>query len=597
MRSRRYARIPLLENLESRVLLSAVYPTLQRLANVSPFGTVGPQGYTPAEIRHAYGVDQLPYTGAGQTIAIIDAYSDPTIRTDLHNFDLAMGLPDPTFNIVAQTGTTVDPSGRGTNNFEGEEALDVEWAHAMAPGATIMLVEAKDASLNNIFAAVDYARKQPAVSVVSMSLGIYEFLGQSSLDSVFNTPAGHIPVTFVASTGDAAAPGSFPAYSSNVVAAGGTSLFLDGSGNYASERGWTYSGGGISELEPKPAYQNFLPITHRATPDVAFVADPNTGVAIYDSYNNGTAAPWEVIGGTSVAAPAWAGLIALADEGRNAAGKSTLNSRTQTLPLLYSAPAEDFHDITLGNNGYSAGAGYDLVTGLGSPVANLLIPWLVSGSPPATPHANFAPFGYLDTLGPNTIAGWTIDPDNSSASINVQLYVDGAIFGSQTASLTRDDLTATYGSANHGFSFDISSLAPGEHKIQVFAVDLNNGAATEIGRTHTINTNLRPTGWVDVFGHTLEGWAYDPNAGSAPIPIAFSIDGGPFRNATADLNRPDLQSFVGSTNHGFSLTLPQLSFGAHTVKVYAHDSTTGERTFIGERTTFIALAVGRRSFA
>jgi subtilase family serine protease len=589
MRDRRKCITPLLESLEPRVLLSAVFPTYQRLAAASPFGTIGPQGYSPAQIRHAYGVDQLPYTGAGQTIAIIDAYSDPTIRSDLHHFDAAFGLPDPTFNIVAQGGITVDPSGAGNSNFEGEEALDVEWAHAMAPGATITLVEAANASLNNIFAAVDYARKQPGVSVVSMSLGIYEFLGQSELNSVFTTPAGHIPVTFVASTGDAAAPGSFPAYSSNVVAAGGTSLTVDTAGNYVSERGWSDSGGGISELEAKPSYQDFLPINNRATPDVAFDADPNTGVPIYDSYNNGTVVPWEVIGGTSVAAPAWAGLIALANQGRNAAGKPTLNSRTDTLPLLYSAPAEDFHDITAGNNGYSAGPGYDLVTGLGSPVANLLIPWLINGTPSATPHGNFAPFGFLDTVGPTTVAGWTIDPDNSSASLTVQLYVDGAIFGTQTANLTRNDLTATYGSADHGFSFDISSLAPGKHKIQLFAVDTNTGSATRIGGTRSINTNQRPTGWVDVFDHALKGWAFDPNAGSDPIRIAFSIDSSPLRVALANVQRPDLQSHVGSTDHGFSLELPELSFGMHTVKVYALDSTTGDRTFIGEKTTFIPL--------
>jgi subtilase family serine protease len=592
MRNRRKSRtsqsvsLPasLLEQLEPRVLLSA---SVKPLTTVSPLGTAGIFGYSPTQIRHAYGVDQLPYTGAGQTIAIIDAYSDPTIQHDLQSFDAAFGLPNTTLDVVAQTGITVDPAGPGNNNFEGEEALDVEWAHAMAPGATIMLVESKDASLDNIFAAVDYARKQPGVSVVSMSLGIYEFFGQSGFDSVFTTPAGHIPVSFVASTGDAAAPGSFPAYSGNVIAAGGTSLTLDSAGNYIAESGWSDSGGGISQLEPRPAYQAALPITHRATPDVSFDADPNTGVAIYDSYNNGSVTPWEVIGGTSVAAPAWAGLIALADEGRASAGKSTLNSGTQTLPLLYSAPAEDFHDITAGSNGYSALPGYDLVTGLGTPVANNLVPWLINGTAAAMPHANYAPFGFLDTIGPNTVAGWTIDPDASATSLTVQLYVDGKLFATQPANLTRDDLTATYGSANHGFSFDISSLTPGKHKIQVYALDNNTGEATLIGGKHTINTNLPPTGWLDVFNNSLKGWAYDPNAGSDPIRIAFTIDNGPLRIATANIDRPDLQSHIGSTNHGFDLALPQLTFGAHTVKVYALDSTTGDRAFIGEKMTFI----------
>jgi hypothetical protein len=586
MHTSRKDRHPLLENLEPRVLLSAsVHP----FASVSPFGTFSPQGYTPAQIRHAYGVDQLPYTGAGQTIAIIDAYSDPTIRTDLQHFDAAFGLPDPTFNIYAQPGITVDPAGPGNNNFEGEEALDVEWAHAMAPGAKILLVEARDATLGAVFGAVDYARRQPGVSVVSMSLGIFEFFGQAVFDPVFTTPAGHIPVTFVASTGDSAAPGSFPAYSANVVATGGTSLTLDSAGDYIGETGWTFSGGGISGLEAAPAYQRLLPFSRRATPDVAFDADPNTGVSIYDSYNNGGAG-WVVIGGTSVAAPAWAGLIALANEGRNAAGKPTLNSATETLPLLYSAPAQDFHDITSGYNGFAAGTGYDLVTGLGSPVADQLIPWLITGSPTAAPRGNYPPFGFLDNVGPDKVEGWTIDPDSSATSLTVQLYVDGVFFGSQPASVTRNDLTAPYGSANHGFSFDISSLTPGKHKIQLFAIDTTTGNATLIGGVRTTNTNLPPTGWVDVFdNNTLKGWAWDPNSGAASIHIVYSVDHGPLRVALADGDRPDLLSHVGSTKHGFSIALPQLSFGRHTVRVYAVDSTTGDRIFIGQKVTFIPL--------
>ncbi len=332
--------------------------------------------------------------GTGQTIAIVDAYNDPTITADLHAFDAAFGLANPSLRVVSQTGSatlpSVDPSGAGTNNWEGEEALDVEWAHAMAPGASIILVEANDASPGNLFAAINWARAQTGVSVISMSWGGNETSTQTQYDSTLTTPSGHQGVTFVASTGDSSAPAGYPAYSPNVVAVGGTSLAINAVGSYQSETGWSGSGGGISTVESQPSYQTGVvtqSTTRRTAPDVAFDANPSTGVSVYDSYNNGTSTPWEILGGTSVAAPCWAGIIAVADQGRVAAGETTMDSRTNTLPLLYAAPAADFHDVTTGNNGYAAGAGYDLVTGRGSPVANLLIPYLVNGNitpPPPT---------------------------------------------------------------------------------------------------------------------------------------------------------------------------------------------------------------------
>ena len=169
-------------------------------------------------------------TGAGQTIAIVDAYDDPTIATDLQTFDAQFGLPNPTFTKVNQTGGTQYPP--TDPNWVIEIALDVEWAHAMAPGANILLVEANSDQLSDLLTAVNYASSQPGVSVVSMSWGCSEFAQETQLDSYFTTPAGHQGVTFVAATGDNAAPASWPATSPNVVAVGGTSLkTLDSDGN------------------------------------------------------------------------------------------------------------------------------------------------------------------------------------------------------------------------------------------------------------------------------------------------------------------------------------------------------------------------------
>ena len=358
------------------------------------FGTADVEGYTPAQIRAAYGLNQVTFDGVtgdgtGQTIAIIDAFDDPNIQQDLRGFDAAFNLPTASLTVVNQTGGTtlpgLDPAGAGNENFEGEEALDVEWAHALAPGAKLILVEATDSSPTNLLAGVTWARAQPGVSVVSMSFGGQEESSQRQFDADFTTPAAHEGVTFLASTGDAGEPGGYPAYSPNVVAVGGTTASIDTLGNYDTETGWSGSGGGISQFETQPAYQNGVvtqSLTQRTIPDVAFDADPLTGVPVFDTFNNPSNTPWTEVGGTSFATPAWAAIVAVTDQGRVIAGKGTLDGATQTLPMLYSAPSSDFHDITSGSNGpgQTAGAGYELVTGRGSPEANLLIPFLVTGS-------------------------------------------------------------------------------------------------------------------------------------------------------------------------------------------------------------------------
>ena len=208
-------------------------------------------------------------------------------------------------------------------------------------------------------------------------------------------------VTFVASTGDyGAADPEYPAFSPNVVAVGGTTLNLTSDGSYDDELGWgdvsgsegTFigSGGGISQYESEPAYQQGVQATgNRTTPDVALLADPATGAWIADPYNLPGANPFEVVGGTSLSAPAWAGLLALADQGRSAAGVGALNSTspTETQQALYSLPQSDYNVVNGGSNGYAAEAGYNLVTGLGTPVANLLITDLVNYQGPGTAYA------------------------------------------------------------------------------------------------------------------------------------------------------------------------------------------------------------------
>ncbi len=392
-----------LEPLEDRCLLSGGFAT--------------PYGLSPAQIRQAYGISAISFNGVtgdgtGQTIAIVDPYDDPKIASDLQSFDAYFKIANPpSFTKVNENGGSVLPGVDPTGSWEAEEALNVEWAHALAPNASIILVEASTANaLDMIGAGVNWARQQPGVSVVSLGYdAASEFSGETAYDSVFTTPTGHQGVTFVAPTGDNGSPGGYASLSPNVLGVGGTSLTLN-AGNYGSETVWnnTYgkSGGGLSTIESRPSYQNGVADVvgaERGAPDVAFDADPLTGVDVYDTYNGSVANPWTERGGTNLGAPAWAAIIAVADQGRALAGLGSLDGATQTLPMLYSLPSSDFHDVTTGNNGaFSAGPGYDLATGLGTPVANLLVQDLIV---PPTDDAQFVRGVYTDATGGLTAAG------------------------------------------------------------------------------------------------------------------------------------------------------------------------------------------------
>ncbi len=387
--------------------------------------------YTPAQIRGAYGINNLPLDGTGQTIAIVDAYDDPVIFQALDLFDQQLGLTAAGASLYQQYGPAssflsvlnengqasplpvTDPNGAGTDNWEAEEALDVEWTHAVAPGAHIILVEAASQSLPDLMTAVAAAAAQPGVSVVSMSWGFPESASglasaEAQYDHYFTTPAGHQGVTFVASTGDyGSAVPEYPAFSPNVVAVGGTSLSLNADGSYNTETGWGYyanqlgtfigSGGGVSQYESEPGYQQGVQSTgSRNFADVSFIADPATGAWIADPYNIPGSNPWEIAGGTSLSAPAWAGLIALVDQGRTTAGEKTLGAAgaTETQTALYNLPQSDFNVIASGSNGaFTAQAGYNLVTGLGTPIANNLVTDLIAWS------------GTLNTSG-DTVPAW-----------------------------------------------------------------------------------------------------------------------------------------------------------------------------------------------
>jgi len=340
---------------------------------LKPFASSGPTGYTPQQLRHAYGFDQLGATGSGQIIAIVDAYGSPTIQSDLDTFCAAFGIASTTVLVYNPQGQPAVNSGWGS-----ETSLDVEWAHAIAPYATIVVIDAKSSSTSDLLGAVDYAVSLGAKQV-SMSWGGSEFSTESSSDYHFNVPG----VAFFASSGDNGAGVEYPAASPYVVGVGGTSLHLNSSNNVSSETAWSGSGGGTSAYESIPGFQSgWLSGSKRGVPDVAYDADPATGVPVYQ-----TGAGWQQFGGTSMSAPQWAALCALANSLRS----SSISSAPGAIYSLANANyAGYFRDITSGSNGHSAGSRYDLVTGLGSPLGSQLI-LALAGSSQTVAAPQFSP--------------------------------------------------------------------------------------------------------------------------------------------------------------------------------------------------------------
>jgi subtilase family serine protease len=324
--------------------------------HVKPMVSAAPTGLSPAAIKAAYGFSTAATAGAGKTIAIVDAYDDPTAEADLGVFSSQFGLPACTtangcFKKVSQTGTTRYP--RSNAGWALEISLDIQWAHAVAPGAKILLVEATSASTSNLMTAEDYARAH--AQYVSNSWGGSESSGERSLDSHFV----QIGVSFFVSSGDAGLPAEWPSASPNVISVGGTTLHFDTNGNLTSETGWADGGGGCSAYETATAAQSgFVGYSQvncagrRATPDVALDADPASGVSVYDSTRYNGQAGWWVVGGTSASSPMWAARSADAGVVVNAA-------------YVYGS-AIAFRDITSGNNGAACLAGFDLCSGRGS---------------------------------------------------------------------------------------------------------------------------------------------------------------------------------------------------------------------------------------
>ncbi len=516
---------PRFEELEVRNLLTAITPF-----SLASQLKAGFNGYTPAQIEAAYGTSALNLTnaGSGQTIAIVDAYLSPNIQTDLSTFDAKFNLPAINLTVVNDGATKQDRTG----GWQLETALDVEWVHAIAPMANIVLVEAAndltaaDGSPTALLHAVTVAASQPGVSVVSMSWGVSEFSAESKYDSTFSTPN----VTFVAASGDSGTPPIWPAASPNVVAVGGTTLQSTTTSGVYVETGWGNgtrssrsggSGGGVSKYESTPTYQldsagQYVTSVTAAqnsggkleSPDVSYDADPSTGFAVYDATNGG----WVVVGGTSAGSPQFAALIALADQMRAAASQPALSS-TQTLTALYKDQG-DFYDVTSGNNGAAAGTGYDLVTGLGSPIANLLVPALASltstsglNTTDSSRTTNSSGTGGTGTGGTGT--GGT----GSSGTLDFTLTgtpvtaTSGQSFSGTVATIADATGTATAGSYTAIILWGDGSITQG-----TVTADPNGGFDVTGTHTYTIHNS---TGWGGGWGGYQFGWGPGGSGGTS----------------------------------------------------------------------------------
>ncbi len=317
----------------------------------NPNASTSPTGLSPGTIKSVYNYSTSSTAGAGQTIAIVDAYDDPTAESDLATFSSQYELPACTtangcFKKVDQNGGSSYP--RKDAGWALEISLDVQWAHAIAPGAKILLVEASSNSFTNLLAAEDYAKMH--AGYVSNSWGGSEFSGESSYDSYF----AQLGVSFFVSSGDSGLPAQYPSASPNVISVGGTTLNFSGS-SFLSETGWSGSGGGCSVYEAANGSQSTGQVNcngKRATPDVSLDADPASGVSVYDTTRYQGQSGWFRVGGTSASSPMWAG--------RSAGAGVTVNS------VYVYGNSITYRDITSGNNGANALDGYDLVTGLGS---------------------------------------------------------------------------------------------------------------------------------------------------------------------------------------------------------------------------------------
>lgn len=541
--------------------------------------------YTPAQIRAAYGLPALPAAGtvptatqaaqmgAGQTIYIVNARHNPNVAAELAAFNAKFGLPTCTTKAIAVTAKLpLAAASKATCEFSvvyatpaaamtatapaydagwaAEIALDVQWAHATAPLARIVLIEAVDASLNSLLGAIKLANAM-GPGVVSMSFGATEGNWTASVDTAFTTPR----MTYLAATGDSGASVSWPSVSSNVVAVGGTTLGLSANGT-RSEVAWSGTGGGMSAWVAKPAYQSAAvpglgTVARRNVADVAFNADPSSGQYTAVIKPGSPAVNWMSIGGTSLATPQWAGLVAVANALRALSGKVELGAPhallyggIATVPGTY---AGAFADITKGSHGScttcSARVGYDPLTGLGTPNA--------TGALAALSGAAVAPL-------PPVVTAATI-----TGKVGTALSFTASATGPNALSYTLAGAPAGMVIAASTGAVTWTSPVAGTYTVTVTARDTLTGLSGQA--VYTVNIAAAPApsapavGSATISGKVGTALSFVVST-SAPNPVSYTLAGAP-------------TGMVISTTGVVSWPTPVA--GSYSVVVTAKDTQTG----------------------
>ena len=520
------------EPLERRVLLSA--------------------GFSPLQIRRAYGLadafgnslisfNGTAGDGTGQTIAIVVAYDDSSIINDADKFNQDEGLPrfnigGPTltkFNQLGQTSPLPSTDASGTiEHWDRETAQDVEWAHAAAPQANIDVVEATGFDLPDMDIAEQHAATLSGVTVVSNSWGNPQSASTAGTDSIFT--GGPANVAYVFASGDNGGGGTeWPPMSPYVISVGGTSLSINTDSTYGGENAWSSTSGGVITAYPQSTSSwqagkvNGLSAqngqNYHVYPDVSAIADFNTPLLGYDTdvanssppIPSGSFEAW----GTSVGAPIWAGMIAIADQGKKIRNGGTPNplSTSAALTALYdTVPLSAFRDVTTGSAGggiYNAGTGYDLATGLGTPIANVLIPILAGyGSGNQLSFASPNPPSPVVAGGTGALPTLMVDVKNSSGNI-----------------ITTDNSPVTLTAYYHGVS-DSAELAGAS--VTVNAV---NGIATFNDLWLTPQPNLGGSYTVQATDGT-----------NAPAVLNFTVTAASARNMSPAAVSPPPAVFAGT---------------------------------------------------
>jgi hypothetical protein len=534
---------------ERRQSHSADVEALAAQGDVAPLATGGVVStYTPAQIRAAYGLPALPalgvtptaaqaaQMGAGQTIYIVNAMHNPNTAAELAAFNQKFGLPTCTtkaiatnavlplaaasktgcelsivYSTVSNTMTSVAPA--YDSGWATEIALDVQWAHATAPLARIIVIEAPDASVDALVGGIKLANAM-GPGVVSMSFGATEGNWTASVDAAFTAPN----MSYLAATGDSGAAVSWPSVSNNVVAVGGTSLNYSGTGA-RSEVSWSGTGGGTSAYTTKPVYQtSAVPglgtVARRTVADVAFNADPNTGQYVAVMTPGSTTPNWISAGGTSLSTPQWAGLLAVANASRALAAKPVLGAphavlygQISTVPGTY---ASAFADITQGLHGScatcAAKTGYDALSGLGTPNVTGLLSALSGVTAPAV-----AP---------------TVAPAGISGKVGTPL--------SFTVSATAPNaMTYTLSGAPSGMAVSTSGVVTwatpvaGTYKVTVTAKDTKTALTGQGLYTVTIAAPAPPVvAAAAISGKVGAALSFTVSA-TAPNPMTYTLSGAP----------------------------------------------------------------------